>query len=59
MLFHLPQSPYQVGGSLPSTASTYVERQADQALLHSLLTGQSARENDGAATAGGRSKLSH
>lgn len=39
MLFHLPESPYQVGGSLPSTASTYVARHADQALLQSLLMG--------------------
>ena len=39
MLFHLSRSPYQVGGSLPPTASTYVEREADTLLRQALLEG--------------------
>ena len=34
------RSPYQVGGSLPSTATTYVDRDADEMLFQSLLAGK-------------------
>ncbi|MGD1943289.1 MAG: AAA-like domain-containing protein [Leptolyngbyaceae cyanobacterium] len=34
------RSPYQVGGSLPSTATTYVEREADETLFQALLAGK-------------------
>ncbi|HEY9603399.1 MAG TPA: AAA-like domain-containing protein [Allocoleopsis sp.] len=35
-----PHPSYQVGGSLPFNAPTYVRRQADEALFHGLLRGE-------------------
>ncbi|HEY9707546.1 MAG TPA: hypothetical protein V6D48_05020, partial [Oculatellaceae cyanobacterium] len=35
-----PQPSYQVGGSLPFNAPTYVRRQADEALFQGLLRGE-------------------
>ena len=40
MLFRASPSPYQVGGSLPPTATTYVERRADTALFNALMAGK-------------------
>jgi hypothetical protein len=37
---HNPNSSYQVGGSLPFNAPTYVRRQADEALFQGLLWGE-------------------
>jgi bacillopeptidase F (M6 metalloprotease family) len=37
---HNPNPSYQVGGSLPFNAPTYVRRQADEALFQGLLRGE-------------------
>jgi WD40 repeat protein len=40
LTYFTPNPPYQVGGSLPINAATYVHREADEILFHNLLNGE-------------------